>query len=158
MTELYIEFERISNKYSALQKAFTDTLLEKERLFMQTLPGAIRYDKDKVQTTADGSPLEDYVVNVDTKELDAKLARYRSLLDDWKVIMEVKEAELRKSKDIYSRIYVLRYLDNYSVARISRILHYNRQWIYKKIKRMWQMATKSDNTCDTMTAWNYPQE
>ena len=78
MTELYIEFERISNKYSALQKAFTETLLEKERLFMQTLPGAIRYDKDKVQTTADGSPLEDYVVNVDTKELDAKLARYRS--------------------------------------------------------------------------------
>ena len=126
MTELYIEFERISNKYSALQKAFTETLLEKERLFMQTLPGAIRYDKDKVQTTADGSPLEDYVVNVDTKELDAKLARYRSLLDDWKVLMEVKEAELRKSKDIYNRIYVLRYLDNYSVARISRILHYNR--------------------------------
>ena len=146
MTELYIEFERISNKYSALQKAFTDTLLEKERLFMQTLPGAIRYDKDKVQATADGSPLEDYVVNVDTKELDAKLARYRALLDDWKVLMEVKEAELRKSKDIFNIIYVMRYIDGYPVSRIAKLLHYNRQWIYKKIRIMW----KSDKKRQTM--------
>lgn len=144
MAELFVEYERLKTRYAAVQDSFAQALMEKERLFTQTLPSAIRYDKDKVQSTVDGSPLEDFVISVDTKELDVKIARYRILLDDWRVLMDVKERELRQSKEICNTIYVMRYLDGYSVSRIAKLLHYNRQYIYKKMRLMWKKATKGD--------------
>ena len=113
MTELYLEYERIKNKYAAVQEQFAQALMEKERLFTRTLPSAIRYDKDKVQNSVDDNPLEDFVISAEEKELDGKISRFRTLLDDWRVLLEVKEAELRKSKDIFNIIYVMRYIDGY---------------------------------------------
>jgi hypothetical protein len=146
LTELYLEYERIKNKYAAVQEQFAQALMEKERLFTRTLPSAIRYDKDKVQNSVDDNPLEDFVISAEEKELDGKISRFRTLLDDWRVLLEVKEAELRKSKDIFNIIYVMRYIDGYPVSRIAKLLHYNRQWIYKKIRIMW----KSDKKRQTM--------
>ena len=147
MTDLYIEYERIKTKYATVQEQFAHALLEKERLFTHTLPSAIRYDKDKVQNSIDDNPLEDFVISAEEKELDAKIAKCRTLLDDWQVLLDVKEAELRKSKDVYNIIYVMRYIDGYSVSRIAKILHYNRQWIYKKIRLMWKSDKKRQIVC-----------
>ena len=134
MDEKYLEYEQIKAKYTDLQERFAKVLLEKERLFMQTLPGAIRYDKDKVQSTADESPLEDYVVNVDTKELDVKIKRLRHHLNDWGVLLSVKETALRKSTTTTDRIYVMRYLDGCSVNKICRTLHYEKSRIYELLR------------------------
>ena len=134
MDEKYLEYEQIKAKYTDLQERFAKALLEKERLFMQTLPGAIRYDKDKVQSTTDESPLEDYVVNVDTKELDIKIKRLRHHLNDWGVLLTVKETALRKSATLTDRIYVMRYLEGYSVNKICRTLHYEKSRIYELLR------------------------
>lgn len=142
MTEIYLEYERIKTKYTALQEQFARILLEKERLYTKTLPSAIRYDKEKVMSTIDGNPLEEFVINVEDKALDEKIARFRELLTDWAVLLETKERELRRSKDIFNKIYVLKYLDNYSVSRIAKILHYDRTQIYRKLKQMWKRCNK----------------
>lgn len=142
MTELYLEYERIKTKYTALQEQFAKILLEKERLYTKTLPSAIRYDKEKVMSTVDGNPLEEFVINVEDKALDEKITRFRELLTDWAVLLETKERELRRSKDIFNKIYVLKYLDNYSVSRIAKILHYDRTQIYRKLKQMWKRCNK----------------
>ena len=134
MDEKYLEYEQIKAKYTDLQERFAKVLLEKERLFMQTLPSAIRYDKDKVQSTADGSPLEDFVVSIDTKELDIKIKRLRHHLNDWGVLLAVKETALRKSTTLTDRIYVMRYLDGYSVNKICRALHYEKSRIYELLR------------------------
>ena len=68
MTELYLEYERIKNKYAAVQEQFAQALMEKERLFTRTLPSAIRYDKDKVQNSVDDNPLEDFVISAEEKK------------------------------------------------------------------------------------------
>ena len=152
MTEKYIEYERIKIKYTALQEQFAHILLEKERLYTKTLPSAIRYDKEKVLSTIDGNPLEEFVINVEDKALDEKINRFRQLLQDWAVLLEIKEGELRKSKDIYNRIYVLKYLDNYSVSRIAKVLHYERTQIYRKLKQMWKRCNKmQQETCYNIT-------
>ena len=132
--ERYLEYECIKAKFVDLQEQFAKVLLEKERLFMQTLPSAIRYDKDKVQSTADGSPLEDFVVSIDTKELDIKIKRLRHHLNDWGVLLAVKETALRKSTTLTDRIYVMRYLDGYSVNKICRALHYEKSRIYELLR------------------------
>ena len=134
MDEKYLEYEQIKSKYTDLQERFAKILLEKERLFMQTLPGAIRYDKEKVQATADGSPLEDFVISLDTKELDIKIKRLRHRLNDWGVLLTVKETALRKSTTLTDRIYVMRYLDGYSVNKICRTLHYEKSRIYELLR------------------------
>jgi hypothetical protein len=133
-SEKYLDYERYKAKFTELQERFAKVLLEKERLFMQTLPSAIRYDKDKVQSTADGSPLEDFVVSIDTKELDIKIKRLRHHLNDWGVLLAVKETALRKSTTLTDRIYVMRYLDGYSVNKICRALHYEKSRIYELLR------------------------
>jgi hypothetical protein len=142
VAELYLDYERIKIKYTTLQEQFAHVLLEKERLYTRTLPSAIRYDKDKVMSTVDGNPLEDFVISVEDKALDEKIVRFRELMKDWAVLLEVKEGELRRSKDIFNRIYVLKYLDNYSVSRIAKVLHYERTQIYRKLKQMWKRCNK----------------
>ena len=128
--EKYLEYEQIKAKYTDLQERFARVLLEKERLFTRTLPSAIRYDKDKIQSTVDGSPLEDFVISVDTKEIDIKIKRLRHHLNDWGVLLTVKETALRKSPTLIDRIYVMRYLDGYSVNKVCRTLHYEKSRIY----------------------------
>lgn len=132
--EQYLDYEYTKAKYVELQERFAKVLLEKERLFTRTLPSAIRYDKDKVQSTVDGSPLEDFVINVDTKEIDIKIKRLWRHLNDWGVLLAVKESALRKSTAIIDRVYIMRYLDGYSVNRICRALHYEKSRIYELLR------------------------
>ena len=136
MAELYMEYERVRSKYTRLQEQFCKIILEKERLITRTMPSAIRYDKDKVQNTIDGNPLENYVISAEEKGIDDKIARFRTLLDDWKLLLDIKEQELRKSKDIINRVYVCRYLDGFSVNRICRALHYEKSRIYQFLEQI----------------------
>lgn len=129
--ERYIDYENYLVRYERIQRAFIGVLLEKEKLLTRTLPCAIRYDKDKVQNTIDDNPLEDYIISVEENELDVKIERLRRHLDDWRVLMDVKEQELRKSQVLIDRVYVMKHLDGLSVNKICRILHYEKTRIYE---------------------------
>ena len=143
--EKYLEYEQIKAKYTDLQERFARVLLEKERLFTRTLPSAIRYDKDKIQSTVDGSPLEDFVISVDTKEIDIKIKRLRHHLNDWGVLLTVKETALRKSPTLIDRIYVMRYLDGYSVNKVCRTLHYEKSRIYELLREIDRRSKSGKN-------------
>ena len=134
--EKYIDFERFKAKYAAAQEHFAEILLEKERLFTKTLPNAITYDKDLVDHSVDGNPLERYVLSLEEENIDSKLAKYRQFFADWDILMEHKERELRNSKALIDRIYVCRYLDGYGIRRISRELHFSQSQVYRKIQKI----------------------
>ena len=144
--ERYIDYERYLVRYESIQERFVKVLLEKERLLTRTLPSAIRYDKDKVQNTIDDNPLEDYIIGVEEEELDAKISRLRRYLDDWRVLMDVKEGELRKSQVLIDRVYVMRYLDGLSVNKICRILHYEKTRIYELLTEIAKNGKKRKKT------------
>ena len=144
--ERYIDYERYLVRYEHIQERFVFILLEKEKLLTRTLPCAIRYDKDKVQNTIDDNPLEDYIISVEEKELDVKIARLRRHLDDWRVLMDVKEQELRKSQVLIDRVYVMKYLDDLSVNKICRILHYEKTRIYELLTEIAKNGKKRKKT------------
>lgn len=144
--ERYTDYENYLSRYEHIQVQFVRVLLEKEKLLTRTLPSAIRYDKDKVQNTIDDNPLEDYVISVEEKELDVKIARLRRHLDDWRVLMDVKEQELRKSQVLIDRVYVMRYLDGLSVNKICRILHYEKTRIYELLTEIAKNGKKRKKT------------
>lgn len=145
MSEKFIEYEKCKDTFMRLQRVFANALLEKERLFTRTLPSAIRYDKEKVQSTVDGNPVESFVISVEDKELDSRIAKYRQNLKDWQMLLDIKERELRNSKSMLDRIYVCRFLDGYSIKRICTTLNYSRPQIYRKLsllnKKMRQNET-----------------
>lgn len=135
-SERYLDYERYKAKFTELQESFAKVLLEKERLFTRTLPRAIQYDKDKVQNTIDGNPLENFVITAEEKELDVKIAKYRQEMSDWKLLLDIKERELRQSRAMLDRVYVCRYLDGCSIKRMCGLLSYSRPQIYRKLSQL----------------------
>lgn len=144
--ERYIDYEWYLVRYESIQERFVKVLLEKERLLTRTLPSAIRYDKDKVQNTIDDNPLEDYIIGVEEKELDVKISCLRHHLEDWRVLMDVKEEELRKSQVLIDRVYVMRYLDGIGVNKMCRILHYEKTRIYELLTEIAKNGKKRKKT------------
>ena len=146
----YLEYERYRSKYNAMQERFAQILLEKERLFTNTLPSGIRYDKDKVQHSVDGNPLEEYVCQMDEKQIDETLDQMRKTIKDWEMLLEVKERELRKSLSMPDRIYTCRYLDGYGIGKIASSLNYSKSQVYRILRMI-------EKRCDKMrqNATNY---
>jgi predicted component of type VI protein secretion system len=133
---IYTEYELCKFKYMELQKRFDAVLTEKERLFTKTQPNAITYDKDHVQMSHDGNVLEDYVIALETGEIDKKIDNLRGLLDDRGKLLRLKEEELRKSQIREDKIYVMRFLEGMNIGEIAKNLNFSRQEIHRKIKNM----------------------
>ena len=143
---VFVEYERCRIRYLEFQERFAEILLEKERLFTKTQPNAIRYDKETVQTSIDGNPLESYVIALDAEHIDEQLKVLRQNLTDWKFLLECKETELRASREIIDRVYVMRFLEGFGITRICRNINYSRAQVYRvldRIKKLRQNETKS---------------
>ena len=130
---IYPEYEQYKARYNDLQNIFASFLLEKESLFTKTLPNAIRYDKDRVQSSIDGNLLESYVIKLEDSRIDEKLDHVRQTLQDWEILLDAKERDLRKSQDKYDRIYTFKYLDGYGIKKICKIMNYSRAQTYRMI-------------------------
>lgn len=141
--ERYLEYESIKERYESFQNLFAKILLEKERLMTKTLPNAITYDGLKVQSSVDGNPLEEYVLSVEDEGLDLKLNRYRQALSDWRMLLDLKERELRESRESIDRVYVMRNLDGYSINRVAKVMSYSRSQVYR-------ILGKISKRCDKM--------
>lgn len=128
---IYLEYEMYKIKYAESQEQFNMILTEKERLFTKTLPIAIRYDKDKVQSSPTGNMLEDYIIAMDDEQINERLSQLRQLLSDRSMLLQLKENELRQSRDIPDRVYVHRFIDGHGINRIAKDLNYSKSQIYR---------------------------
>ena len=133
---IYKTYEEYKNRYYMTQQNYNDLLTEKERLFVRTQPNAIRYDKLNVKSSPNSNVLEDYVIEKEKKQLDRRIAEMKVLLDDRRNPMLLKEAELRKSKDMYDRIYTMRYLEDMSVERIAKKVNYSVSQVYRILTKI----------------------
>lgn len=131
---LYLEYEKAKANVIRAQVIFENALLEKERLFTMTQPKAITYDKDTVQTSPNGDILDRYVIALEEEKIEEKLRPYRKLLFDRISLLDAKEIFLRKSPDIFDKIYVYRYLDGMSIKGIAKTLNFSKSQIYRKLQ------------------------
>lgn len=146
----YLEYERYKVKYNGLQWRFSQILLEKEKLFTKTQPDAIRYDKDKIQSSVSGNMLDNYVISLEEKKIDQKLSILRKSLKNWQTLLDLKERELRRSKSMSDRIYVLKHIDGQEVSKIAGLTNYSKSQIYRILRQI-------DKRCDNMrqNMWYY---
>ena len=145
---VYPEYEEYKQRFIEAQRIFNEVLFEKEKLFTMTQPNAIRYDKDKVQISPNGSILDTYVIALEEQKVDAKLETVRMLLHDREKLLMLKENELRKSYDKFDKVYVLRFLDGMKINRVARNLNYSKSQVYRIFRQIQISLNKDATKCD----------
>jgi DNA-directed RNA polymerase specialized sigma subunit len=86
-----------------------------------------------VETPPDKA-LSEYVDN--SSEIDKKIESKRRKIKDEEAELQAMETILRGIHDIKYKIFVMRFIDNLSVRKISRILSYDRSTIYRIIEKI----------------------
>ena len=139
---LYVEFHEYRNKFHNAQKDFDSILSEKEMLFAKTQPKATTYDKEIVSGGLITNAFDNYVIEKEKKNIDKRLGEARSILEDRARLLDIKERELRQSKDWYDKVYVYRFIENMPVDKIKNIMPYCRANIYNLINKILENITE----------------
>lgn len=123
---IYVDYVILKQSFDASEKRLQELLDKKEEAFTRTLPNAIRYDIQKVvHSVSDNSPLDDYVATIERIERQIREARV-ILIERYEMLAR-KEQELRSSKDLDDKIFVLRFIDHIKIEQIAVKLNYSRR-------------------------------
>ena len=76
----------------------------------------------------------------------ADVDRFRTLLNDRKALLDVKERELRKSKDKTVIIFVAKEIDGKNVDQIAMDLNYSRSQVFRILQSL--KSEKDATKCD----------
>lgn len=128
---IYMEYEEFRSKYLSAQRKYDEVLSEKEALFDRTQPQGVAFDKERVAGTSDSNRFDDYLIQVERKQIDERLAEIKTIMDKrWDLLLD-KEDELRASTEIMDRLYVLRFLDHLKMQKIALEINYSESHIYR---------------------------
>ena len=130
---VYLEYEAFKVKYLQTLERYNEILSEKEELFNRTQPKSVRYDKERVAGGDPSNAFDEYLIKKEEKRIDDRLMEVKSLVDDRKQLLNVKEQELRVSKDTYDKVYRMRFLDRLKVRTIASMLRYSEAQIYRML-------------------------
>ena len=119
---IYAIYEEYKNKYYETQK---------EKLFMITQPSSSKFDKERVSGGATDNTFERYLILKEEKKIDQRLEEVRSILEDRKKLLKLKEEELKESTDIRDMIYRYRYIDKLKVYKIAKLVGYSEAQVYR---------------------------
>lgn len=133
---MYMEYEATKEKFRESQERVDAILQEKEALFAKTQPGAIKYDKERV----DGGPKENtfdaYLMELERKQIDKRLEEAKGLLRDRKSLLGIKLEELRDSRALYDKIYRLRYIESLRTFKIARAVNLSESQVNRILKKI----------------------
>ena len=82
--------------------------------------------------------------------IKARLAEARALLNNRKILLDLKEEELRKSRDIFNMIYTLKWVDNLKAELIIEETGYSRSQVYNIINQLERQLERSNDDKGTV--------
>lgn len=138
---VYIDYEKFKVKYHDAQHKFDEILEEKETLFSKTQPKSPNWDKVGFSSQIHNS-FDEYLISKEFKRIEERLFEVRSILEDREKLLNLKERELRLSKDHIDMIYRMRYLDQYNISKISTNIHYSESQIYRILQNIRKRCEK----------------
>lgn len=132
---LYVDYVILKQSYDESLRRLKELLDKKEEAFTRTLPNAIRYDLQKVMhSVSTNSALDDYVMDVE--KIDQQIRSAKIILMDRKEMLDLKEEELKKSRDVDDRVYFLKYIQRLTVEQIAIRMHYSEGNIYYHLAKI----------------------
>lgn len=142
---VYLDYDSIKRKYHRQQRIVEEILTEKEKLFQMTQPKSTmgEYEREFDKTISVGgkggtknNQIEEYVIKLEESGIKKRLKEAKEILEEWRSLLDDKEQELRKSKNLDDEIYTMRFIDHMRVRDIARKLHYSKQQIYRRIEKI----------------------
>lgn len=131
---MYIEYERLKQRYYQAQKDYDSLLQEKEALFERTQPNSMAFDKERVIGGKTENTFDKYLIIKERTKIEERLAEARDILADRKKLAVMKQEELEASIDIHDKVYVCRYIKRYKIKKIARELKYSEPQVNRIIK------------------------
>ena len=128
---VYVVYEEFKNKYLDTQKKFDEILQEKESLFAKTQPKSPNWDKIGKNGNQINNKFDNYLSVKELKRIDERLSEIKSILDDRERLLNLKEQELRNSKNHIDQIYRMKYIDQSNINKITKSVHYSRSQVYR---------------------------
>lgn len=133
---LYIQYIELKKKYTAAQEDYDSILSEKEKLFRSTQPKGTDFSKEKVSGGTSSSPFDNYLIESELKGIDKRLEIARSILEARKVLFQLKEEELKLSKDVYDRVYVYKEMYKLQVYKVAGLVGYSEPQVYRILRKI----------------------
>lgn len=128
---LYLDYELLRRRYIDIRLVWDALMEEKETLFSKTLPTAVQMDKEKVSGGMPSNSFDDYLIRKEQLHLDEQLLEAESIIESREKMLKAKEQELRASKNLHDRIYVMRHIDHSRVIKIAQRIGYSESQIYR---------------------------
>ena len=132
---LYVDYVILKQSYDESLRRLKELLDKKEEAFTRTLPNAIRYDLQKVMhSVSTNSALDDYIMDVE--KIDQQIRSAKIILMERKDMLDLKEEELKKSRDTDDRVYFLKYIQRLTVEQIAIRRPYSAGNIYYHLAKI----------------------
>lgn len=130
---MYREHRKEYLKFLEAQAVLNDIIFEYDRAFQKTQPHSLCYE---VKAHTRVNRVEEFVIEVERKNLYRRSEDAKQILNTRRFLLNLKEAELRKSYDIHDILYVAKWVDNKEVSEITRNLGYSTSQIYQIINQI----------------------
>lgn len=147
---LYIQYIELKKKYIAAQEDYDSIINEKENLFRATQPKGTDFSKEKVVGGTTSNLFDNYLIESELKGLDKRLEIARSILEARKVLYQLKEEELKLSKDVYDRVYVYKELYKLQVYKVAGLVGYSEPQIYRILRKIKKNIRLIENDSKTI--------
>ena len=148
---LYLIHRKYYLDYLRAQKAVEQIVDEQEILMQRLQPKSSlsEHEREHLPSNPTGgggrvNKAEEYVISMEQLMIKARLAEAKAVLNNRKILLDQKEEELRKSKDIYNIIYTLKWVDNLKPELIIQESGYSRSQVYNIINQLTAQLERSN--------------
>ena len=135
---MYLEHNRQYAEYIQAQQDLQAVIDEYVVVFQKTQPKVSYGEHTQGNPT---NKTEEYVIEVEQRQLRRRMDEAKAVLEAKRELLDLAEAELRKSRNIYDLIYTKKWVDHKRLKDIYRELdlmgmNYSRSHIYVVINRI----------------------
>lgn len=151
---LFKEYHILYLKYLDAQEMVNDILDEKMLIFQKTQPKSTtgEYERENDKTfkimSSGGSmvnPLESYVIEMEQRHVNERLAEAKEIMMDRLDMLRRKEKELRASKDRLDVVYVLKHFGSMNAKDISDMINYSEAQVFRFLKKIEKSLNMIEN-------------
>ncbi len=147
---VYLDYLDIQNKYILSMQEVDKILNEKELLFQRTQPKSPVMDQERVSGGSPENKIESYIIELERKKIDERLKRAKEIMNDRHELYLLSLEDLKRSKDKYDMVFVLKWMDGKNAREISKIMHYSESHVYRMINKIKKKAKMIENDRKTV--------
>lgn len=141
---LYLEHRKYYISYLDAQKRYEDILNEYDILLQRVQPknALAEHEREYSNETvlpASGTKVnkaEEYAIAMEQKQIRKRLDDAKYILQERFDLLDLKEQELRKSRDIYNLIYTFKWVDGLKADAIVERTGYSRSQVYNILRHL----------------------